>query len=674
MLEQTMLLSNKPEPKPVQKSALRLLRLVLRNFKGVREFMLDLPAGENVSVFGDNATGKTTLFDAYYWLLFGKDSQNRSDFEVKTLDENNQPIHGLEHEVEALFALGRKQFTLRKVYKEQWTKKRGAAEKQFSGHVTEHFFDGVPVTKREYEARIAEIVDDKTFRLLSDPAYLNEVLTWQERRAILLDVCGDISDADVIAADANLKDLTDILGGRSLDDHKAMLKSRRAKINDELQKIPVRINEATRALPDVSGVKPDALKDDVAKAQAARQAILEQIALAESGGAIAEKQNELAQIKAQLLDMETAARRKSEDALKDKREQLNRARIAVDAAETQIYSLKEHITEHEGRASRIADQMQQLRADWMAVDAEELEYSAQTVCPACGQDLLEDQVEAARQKALADFNQTKATKLEAITAEGMALKLRKERAEAAAADACARLAEAERRLSDAKRDVVGLETALNEARSQQADASQTPEYGALAMRRDVLATEIASLKAGAQASTDALKAELATIEQALQALNRTDLQVHQHTQGQKRIAELKAQEKTLTAEFEQIERELYLCDEFTRSKVRLLEDSINAKFRYARFKLFDQQVNGAISDTCQTLYGGIPYGSNLNRGARMNVGLDVINALSEHYRFAVPVWVDNAEAVTQLLPMSTQLIRLVVSKPDKTLRIVKEAY
>ncbi len=658
------------EPTPTP--ALRLLRLALRNFKGVREFALDLPNGENVSVFGDNATGKTTLFDSFSWLLFGKDSQNRSDFEVKTLDENNQPIHELEHEVEALFSLGSKRFTLRKLYKEQWTKKRGAAEKQFSGHVTEHFFDGVPVAKREYEARIAEIIDNKTFRLLSDPAYFNESLSWQERRAILLEACGDISDADVIAADANLKDLTDILGGRSLDDHKAMLKSRRAKINDELQKIPVRINEATRALPDVSGVKPDALKDDVAKAQAARQAILEQIALAESGGAIAEKQNELAQIKAQLLDMETAARRKSEDALKDKREQLNRARIAVDAAETQIYSLKEHITEHEGRASRIADQMQQLRADWMAVDAEELEYSAQTVCPACGQDLLEDQVEAARQKALADFNQTKATKLEAITAEGMALKLRKERAEAAATDARARLAEAEKRLSDAKRDVVGLETALNEARSKQADASQTPEYGALAMRRDVLATEIASLKAGAQASTDALKAELATIEQALQALNRTDLQVHQHTQGQKRIAELKAQEKTLTAEFEQIERELYLCDEFTRSKVRMLDERINSRFRYATFKLFEQQVNGAIAECCETLYQGVPYGSNLNRGARMNVGLDIISTLSEHYGFSVPVWVDNAEAVTRLLPIDAQVIRLVVSEPDKQLRIVKE--
>ena len=127
---------------------MRLLRLIIRNFKGIREFTLDA-LGENISVFGDNATGKTTLFDAFSWLLFDKDSANRKDFDIKTLTEDGQAIHGLDHEVEAVLLLDSgKELTLKKTYREKWTKKRGSAKAEFTGHTVDHFIDGVPVQRK----------------------------------------------------------------------------------------------------------------------------------------------------------------------------------------------------------------------------------------------------------------------------------------------------------------------------------------------------------------------------------------------------------------------------------------------------------------------------------------------------------------------------------------------
>ena len=232
---------------------MKLTKLTLRNFKGIKDFTLDTK-GESVSIFSDNGVGKTTLADAWFWLLFNKDSLNRSDFEIKTLDQDGAAIPMLEHEVEGILSLDGKPLTLKKVYSESWTKKRGSANKEFTGHSTDHFIDGVPVKKNEYEAKIASIVDDRAFALLTNPRHFNEVLSWRERRELLLNICGDITDDAVIASDGKLGKLPDILQGRSLEDHRKVIKAQMVKLNQELTTIPVRISEVQRGLPSINSI------------------------------------------------------------------------------------------------------------------------------------------------------------------------------------------------------------------------------------------------------------------------------------------------------------------------------------------------------------------------------------------------------------------------------------
>ncbi len=230
---------------------IKLNKLSLRDFQG-GTFTLDA-GGQDLFIFAANAGGKTRLVSAFTWLLFNKDALGRSDFEIKSLDAQGEAAHGLEHSVEAELEVNGEIETLKKVYKEKWTKKRGNAEREFSGHTVEYFVNGVPLQEKLFNQHIIDIAGDESrFRLLTSPTTFPQ-LHWQKQRALLLEVCGDISDADVIDSNPKLASLPAILGKRSLDDHRKVVTARRPEINKEMERIPIRIDEVHRSLPDITG-------------------------------------------------------------------------------------------------------------------------------------------------------------------------------------------------------------------------------------------------------------------------------------------------------------------------------------------------------------------------------------------------------------------------------------
>ncbi|MFS8541495.1 MAG: ATP-binding protein, partial [Tissierellales bacterium] len=199
---------------------IKLLELTLRNFKGIRQFTLS-PNGLNANVYGDNATGKTTLMDAFLWLLFDKDSQNSSNFNIKTLDQDGNVIHGLEHEVTAKLSIDGKVVELQKIYKEKWTKKRGEAERTLTGHITDYYINGVPKKKTEYESYLNNIIDENTFRILTNPLYFNTSLHWKQRRALVMKICGEVDQEEIFKKNSKLIELKPLLIDKTIDDLKA---------------------------------------------------------------------------------------------------------------------------------------------------------------------------------------------------------------------------------------------------------------------------------------------------------------------------------------------------------------------------------------------------------------------------------------------------------------------
>lgn len=646
---------------------MKLNRLVLRNFKGIREFTLDA-RGEDTNIYGDNATGKTTLMDAFLWLLFGKDSQNKTDFEIKTLGPNGEPEHGLEHSVEARLQLPNgRQTTLKKTYREKWTKKRGSATAEFTGHTVDHFIDGVPVKKGEYEAHIAKIIDEDTFKLLTNPKYFNEHLHWQKRREILLEICGDVSDHEVIQSNKDLSELPGILNDRTLEDHRKVIQARRTEINKELEKIPVRIDEVERGLPEVIA-DAKILQPEISAFRAKEQELLEQLARTESGGAIAEKTKLLRKLEAELINLKNQHHAKYETEIRTKQKALNDTQEEYHGLLASLSGMEKSLELRHEELASLGNRITTLRAKWHDINEQQFEFEQSDTCPTCGQALPQEQLEAAREKALAEFNRQKAEKLETISAEGKQLKARDDDIKAEINGLREKMIEARKRLQSIEASAETLKNEVEKLQSKQRDYNNSPECVAKLKEIEAVEVDIEQLKAGSHQAISVLKAELNNIREEIGEREQALSQIHTRDQGIKRIEELKAEERKLAAEYEELEQQLYLTEEFIRTKVQLLEDKINSKFRMARFKLFEVQVNGAISETCETTYNGVPY-SNLNNGARLNIGLDIINTLAEHYDFAPPVWLDNAESVTDILPTRGQQIRLVVSEKDKKLRV-----
>jgi DNA repair exonuclease SbcCD ATPase subunit len=650
---------------------IELKSLELSNFKGVKHFVLDAN-GANVNAFGDNATGKTTIFDAFTWLLFDKDSQDKKDFQLKTVDVNGIEQHHLDHSVSGKFLVDGRPIELQKIFKEKWTKKRGSATSEFSGHTNDYFVSGVPAKKKEFDETVSDLVsgNENLFKLITSPTYFNEQLTWKQRRKVLLSVCGDLTDEDVIAGNHNLADLPNILNGHDIEDLRKILAAKRKEINQELDRIPIRIDEATKSKPELDGQSEADLKAKTVDLQEAINAVDDEIATIRSGGEIDKKRNEIRKIEGKKLEVRNNFQKGIHEEIDERRSEYYTEKGDHDKYIRTIADRKEEITSNERRIKKNEEKAEELRLNWASEDAKQFEFTGETVCAACGQELPADRVEDAKTHAEAEFNRIKAQKLEEIQRQGKELVEEIKRLNKANEENTVDVAQFGESADVAKQIMDKLQEQIDKLNAGTKSIMDDPEYQETQKQIKALELEIKDL----QASTDdaimtenekkrTLKGQLASTETALlkfDSVRRID----------KRIVDLEEQEKRLAKEFERTEYELNLTEEFIKTKVNLLEERINSKFKMARFKLFAEQINGGLNEVCETTYQGVPYNA-LNNAAKINVGLDIINTLSEFKGLSAPIFIDNREAVTKLIDIDAQIISLIVSEQDKQLRVEK---
>jgi DNA repair exonuclease SbcCD ATPase subunit len=634
---------------------IKINKLTLQNFKGIKYLEINAD-GANLKIYGDNATGKTTVFDAFTWLLFGKDSLGRSDFGIKTQDENGNAIHNLEHSVECELAIDNSILTLRKVYAEKWTKKRGSAEAEFSGHETKYFINEVPSQKKEYEQKIAMYIDENLFKTITNPLYFNEHLKWQDRRQILLSLCGsDMSDADILARSPEFLPLLDELKGRTVQEYSKIIKGKQTAINDELKAIPQRISEANLAIPTTV-----ASVDEIEKASIEQKIaeLNDEITANKNGSGVTDVEIELRALGEKKSRVENSRCDVSEidqqlSIAKRKREDIH---YQISIAEHKINSIDDTILVYEKTA-------ESLRNEWHEVN--KLQYTDSGMCPTCGQSLPEEQIAEAKKK----FNITRADRLESITEKGKRAKAEIEARQKLRAEAVGNLDTLNQSL-DAQTAEIGRLSASIENAKAEFEEVRAKELAEIDVR---IAETEEKAQFGAKDSVvkidtirEQISSERAKLAEIDKAIAERDLVERQ----KKRIAELSADEKRLVGEYAELDKVAFLIDKFTKFKVDLLSEEINSHFQYAKFKLFDEQINGGIAECCEVTYKGVPY-SDLNNAARISTGIDVINTLCKINDKYAPIIVDNSESITNIPQTTSQMICLVVSAEDDALRVEK---
>lgn len=653
--------------------------LTAENFKGLH-FKFEAN-GQNVDILGDNATGKTTTADAIAWVLFDKDSQNKSKFAIKTLNEDGSEQHNGEHTVEMVLLVDELEVKLKKTHREKWTKKRGAAEKVFEGNETKYWIDDVPSKKGEYTAKVAEIIDEDTFKLLTNPLYFSEILPWESRRLLLMKL-GAVTDEDVVTENPKLAELMFALGGRSFDDFKKITTAKKKEINSELKEVPVRISELQKQCTFAGDTAP--LKAKIAELDKEIEVLNEQISNIKNGGAIADKKVLLAEKRAELTTYQAEFKAKAnEDVYKlQARTQEEQTNLLImqrplKGLQEQVTLLKSAIADSKAKETTLKAEKAEMLQKYHSEKAVEFVYEESCTCPTCKQDLPQEQLEAARTKALEDFNLAKSKKLDELVHTGKQIAGEIANEEVKQNDALlkinelkADIEEAEKALAKKKEEVAKFEKELATKQAAAPVLEDDEQYQKMVAEGTTLSDEIKSLEEHANEA-------IADVEKQKQAITaqRNELSAEVAQMGnaealKARIAELEQRETELANEYGKIEAQLFQIEEFMKVKCELLEEKINSHFKLVTFKLFDTQVNGAIVETCEVLVNGVPFSTGLNNAARINAGIDIINTLSKHHEVSAPIVIDNAEAVTKLIDTDAQVIRLIVSAADKTLRVV----
>jgi len=664
---------------------IELVVLKLRDFKGIKSLDIQLDGG-NAQIYGDNEVGKTTTFDAFLWLLFDKDSNNKKNFAIKTLNGDGTERHNLEHTVEGEFLIDGMPITLKKIYKEKWTKKRGQAQKTFEGHDVDHFIDDVPMSKTEYSKKVKSIVDEELFKLLTSPTYFNEQLKWQDKRQLLLEICGDISDEEVIASNKALSKLNELLNGKTLDEMKKIIASKKKNINEELEKIPVRIDEINKMMPETT-VDVEKMRTQVAQIEKDIEEHQEQKTRVKNGASVLDKQRQLQELEMQRSDLKRTFEADSMQEVYKAQAKLQEVQGNIQIVNSKLQQADNNRKFKVDEANRIQNdigrltkEMDDLREKYYVVDKEQFRFEDNcNECPTCKQSLPDEQVKAAREEAQAQFNERRTMRLADIQREGGSRKEQveqlNERLTILRNEHDAAVAEMNKYQDDLTaldKELKKAQKALETAQSAVKDVTTTDEYKSINLQIEALQAEIKQLNEHAYEAVAGIDEEINKLNFERKECNNSIAQHANIEASKERIVELENQQARLAQEYEKLEQTTFLIEEFIRTKVNMLTDRINSKFKYARFKLFDTQVNGALNEVCETTFKGVPYGTGLNNAAKINVGLDIINTLSAHYGIQAPIFVDNAEAVTKFIDVDTQLVSLVVSEKDKQLRVEVE--
>lgn len=639
---------------------MELISLVLENFK-CHEHLDIRFNGQSANIYGENAAGKSSVYDGLTWLLFGKDSHGKKDFDIKPLTlEGTVKDHAAITSVEAVLRVDGVERKLKRTYYEVWSTKRGSAEATFDGHSSDYFVDDVPCKKNEFARRVSEIIEENAFRLLTSITYFAAELPWQERRAALFDVAAVATDAEILASDARFASLSEAMRGLTMDDYRKMLVARRKGLNKVRTDTPARLDECKKTVTDLSGIDFSALEGQKAESQERRAATQRELDQVEHDGGRTDLVNKLTGIRNELgrLENENAAHRLAQKQAQGADETAS-LRQSLNAIRTQETRRQRDLEYLRGRQKTLEAEVGSCRARWDAIDREQFQGGN---CPTCGQPLPKGKLEASKAAFEQDKDRRKKGTVDAAN-----------RAKATLAGVQEDIAKLEREAAEDAEQAEILTSQL-----QQTEKAPRPEItdmeGYAAQKAELEAQvaevqqEISGMDSQSAARRKVLRDKLADEDMELERLSGELAKKTALDYASKRMEELRTQAAAASDELNQLDGMLFLCDEFVRYKVKFIEESINRRFSLVRFRLFKEQINGGLEDCCDVTVDGIPYATGLNSGAKVNAGIDIINTLTRHYGAQVPLFIDNAESVTKLEHADTQVIRLVVSETDKALR------
>lgn len=620
----------------------------------------DTEFGQQTTISGDNATGKTTVEDAYSWCLVGKNAKGETDFYIKNTKDLS--MNRQDHVVEQWLDVDGEEVILKKVYKEVHTHIKGSEGTVFTGHKTDYYYNDVPLTtEKEYNAKIDAIIPSNILKSITNINYFNK-LGWKEKRAILEQIADIPSDKEIANGNADFETLMNALIGKSFNEYQTQLNKQRQLINDEIKLIPIKINEASLSKKEAILLQDEKMlesikakisdvqqqKDDISKTN--------KVAFEE----INKKQKELSDLKTKL-----------NEATQTRKSSANEGAIKLDGEinvlSQKISNLKDQIKYQKEKIDRINKDLlekesrnAQLREAFTVINSEKppVVDPEDTKCPTCETKLGDDQLKSKETELLANWNKDKIRKTEALNKEGK--------------ENNAAIEEKRTEISVIEADILTKETE-NVTLQKELDQKNIEKSKLLVSTEDKPSQIELDLnnQIAAFIIPDPPKVDFTVQDEEIKKLQEqndacvTNIEIIKTNKAtDDRIKELKAQEIALSQKLTSFDKTLFVMSEFTKNKVTQIEQAVNKLFKYCQVKMFEKQVNGEMDPTCLITYDDVPY-QNVNNAGKINMGVDIITVFTNFYQIQAPVFIDNTESINKIIDTDLQIIKLQVSNEHK---------
>lgn len=662
--------------------------MTLHNFKGVRDLTVDL-GGRNAEIAGRNGAGKSTIFDAFTWLLFGKDhrGQDWTNFDIKPIDpDTGEPFHRLDHWVEAQLAIDGSAKTLRREIREDWVKPRGQAEEVLKGHTQTFSIDGIPCsTKRDYDTAVAQWIGEDIFKIVTNPLFLidDRYTNWQARRNVLLALAGDV---DMTAIHDKFAEVVAAANGTPLEVFRKKIAADKKTCKTDLATANANVKAWYKALPEVVDVGRARAEKAALEAEAEKKVDAVKAEIADIDAAVLNANEAVGKVRARInkltaqvieLDKEQEdlvkrAYRAARDLYAEELEAWNKQQNQIAAAQRVALDEKNDAAVCAAVIVGLKTEIQNLGKQY--AEERDAAFNHPDRCPECGQILPAEYLEKER----GTFEERRRRRLEELRQKGAVIKAKIIEKQTEMEQHNATAAAAEQQLE-------GLQNApVSRPVEPEYDAIRTstqssPKYAEIAAKikaleaeRDKLAESNPADLEDSVAKRAEKDAEIARIRKDLAAAVEPLMEAIAAEKERQRLEGMIEEEKDralkLADELARLERLEFDAAEYAKAQIDAQTDAVNRLFTVARWRMFDFTLDGGAVETCEAMsLDGVPYRS-MNDAKRVQIGMDVIATVGTRYSVTAPIFIDNAESVLQdKFATRAQVVRLVVADQDLTI-------
>ena len=673
----------------------KLKSMRIQNFGSIKDLSIDF--GEKTLISGRNEVGKTTINDAYSWILTNKLANGSQADGIRPHDKNGIENDNAVISVLAVLEIDGEEKEFLKEQRKEFTHKTG----KFKGNNNLYFINGVPKKEKEYKAYVEEkILEPDNLELCTNASVLLNMDT-KKRRAVIFDMVPDVTDAEVATTDLRFANITKKLEDCTLDE---LIQSVRYQINGrgrgdrglkgKQDELPARIDEVQRQVIDTAEysleisrlqteieelnrkdqelLSASKLYDDKSEAIMGLKFRQSEIARNENAG-LTEKKEKLS---ARLAQLE-ADKKEAENTLRLAEMDLKHATMGVERHTAEIKKAQEDWKTYSER--------EYPEENLEKIKAEQFDESS-LICPTCGQDLPVEQAEKIRSEferkkedrikgeeyVREQFYQQKDKKLTEITESG-------NKAATDLKEAKKAQKEAEQKIAELKKGISYLVLEIKEKSDilsglpQSVDLSKSVEYWKITADIANAEEELKKLNSGIELRREINRAG----NEKIAEVSRLQTLISASQNAQERVEELKEEQRNVGQLLADCQMELDLLREFQKTKCDMLSEAVNKMFFFVKWRLFKMNQDGeGYQEVCEPMIENEPYGRRLNHGSRALAELDICNTFQNIQNTSLPLFVDDFDGITEntmekINQFDRQMIFLKATEGDLKVEILE---